>query len=86
MARRLSPDMTGVATDAHCPQRAEGEAHHECDEIIKGWGGKHQRTPEAGSPVRNRSGGAAGCCRAQAGDIGLKKISIEIVSHGRKFG
>jgi hypothetical protein len=71
--RRLSPDVADVAADAHRRERAEGEADHEGDQIIERWGGKHHRTPEADSPIRNRSGGATGCyCRAQAGDIGLK--------------
>ena len=48
--RHLSPDVTGVAADARRPERAEGEADYEGDQIIERWGGKHHRTPEAGSP------------------------------------
>ena len=54
VCRPLSPDVTGVATDTHCPQRAEREADHIGNQIIEGWGRKHHRTPEAGSPVRSR--------------------------------
>lgn len=46
--RRLSPDVSDVAVDAHRPQRAKGEADHERDQVIEGWGGKHRQTPEAG--------------------------------------
>ena len=61
----FSLDVADIATGAHGPDRTEGKTDYECEQKIEGRGKKHHRTPVAGLPVRNSSGGAgrAPCSR-----------------------